>query len=119
MDRLEEMFLIQDKLNQHIREKRGLEHFSQEEWMQKFTLAMLSEMAELLDEVNFKWWKNAKPLDFPAMKEELVDIFHFFLSMCLASGMNAEELYQIYMKKNEENLARQDGKSQKAGYAMD
>ena len=31
-------------------------------WMQKYTLAMLSEMAELLDEVNFKWWKNENRL---------------------------------------------------------
>lgn len=116
MDRLEHMLAIQGELNRTIRDKRGLDGIKPTEWMQKFTLAMLSEMAELLDEVNFKWWKNEKPLDEPALKEELVDILHFFLSMCLEAGLSAEEMYQIYMKKNAENIARQEGRSQKPGY---
>ena len=116
MDRLESMLAVQRELNEAIIKKRGLEGISQSEWLQKHTLAMVSELAELLDEVNFKWWKNPKPLDEPALKEELVDILHFFLSMCLASGMDAEEMYQIYLKKNEENFKRQEGKSLKSGY---
>lgn len=117
MDRLEHMLSIQDELNRVIKEKRHLEGVTPLEWMQKYTLAMLSEMAEMLDEVNFKWWKNPKELDSAALKEELVDILHFFLSMCLASGLDAEEMYQIYLRKNEENIKRQEGKSQKPGYA--
>lgn len=117
MDRLEKMMEIQEALNQTIRDKRNLHDVSPMEWMQKYTLAMLSEMAEMLDEVNFKWWKNSKEVDFPALKEELVDILHFFLSMCLVSGMDAEEMYQIYLRKNEENIRRQEGKSLKPGYA--
>ena len=117
MDRLEKMLEIQRTLNQTIKDKRNLHDITPMEWMQKYTLAMLSEMGEMLDEVNFKWWKNPKEVDFPALKEELVDILHFFLSMCLASGMDAEEIYQIYLRKNEENVRRQEGKSQKPGYA--
>lgn len=117
MDRLEHMLKIQNELNTTIKDKRNLHNIPPMEWMQKYTLAMLSEMAEMLDEVNFKWWKNPKEIDSPALKEELVDILHFFLSMCLASGMDAEEMYQIYLKKNEENIKRQEGKSQKPGYA--
>ena len=117
MDRLEHMMTIQKSLNDAIREKRNLKDISPETWIQKQTLAMLSEMAELLDEVNFKWWKNPKAIDKPALKEELVDILHFFLSMCLEAGMSAEEMYLIYLNKNAENFARQEGKSQKPGYA--
>ncbi|MDI9519580.1 MAG: dUTPase [Bacillota bacterium] len=117
MDRLEKMMEIQGALNQAIKDKRNLNDISPMEWMQKYTLAMLSEMGEMLDEVNFKWWKNPKEIDYSALKEELVDILHFFLSMCLAAGMDAEEMYQIYLKKNEENFKRQEGKSQKPGYA--
>lgn len=119
MDRLEEMLVIQKTLNDRIKEKRGLDGIDEMSWMQKYTLAMLSEMAELLDEVNFKWWKNPKPIDQAALKEELVDILHFFLSMCLAAGMDAEEIHRIYLMKNQENFARQEGNSKKAGYSPD
>ncbi len=116
MDRLEEMLAIQKALNDRIREKRGLSGIDETVWLQRYTLAMLSEMAELLDEVNFKWWKNPKPVNEAALKEELVDILHFFLSMCLAAGMDAEEIHRIYLTKNRENFARQEGNSKKPGY---
>ncbi|NLW21514.1 MAG: dUTPase [Clostridiales bacterium] len=117
MDRLEHMLSIQQALNDTIKDKRGLHGLDPMEWMQKYTLAMLSELAEMLDEVNFKWWKNKKPVDEQALKEELVDILHFFLSMCLAAGLDAEEMHRIYLRKNAENIARQEGRSDKPGYA--
>ena len=80
---------------------------------------MTSELAELIDEVNFKWWKNPRPVDGDKVKDELVDILHFFVSMCLKSGMDAEELCRRYLEKNEENFARQHGTSEKKGYAME
>jgi dimeric dUTPase (all-alpha-NTP-PPase superfamily) len=115
-DRLDIIFNLQKSLNDDIRKKRGLEGFTHEQWIQKQTLAMLSEMAELLDEVNFKWWKNPKPVDENAVKEELADILHFFVSMCLEAGMTPQELYDIYIYKNKENFDRQMGLSQKQGY---
>lgn len=115
-DRLSDIFTLQQSLNDDIRKKRNLEEISHEQWIQKQTLAMLSEMAELLDEVNFKWWKNPKPIDENALKDELVDILHFFVSMCLEAGMTPQELYDRYISKNRENFDRQLGLSQKPGY---
>lgn len=117
MDRLEHMLAIQKSLNDTIKDKRDLHGIAPMEWMQKYTLALVSELAEMLDEVNFKWWKNEKPVDEAALKEELVDILHFFLSMCLAAGMDAEQIYRIYLDKNAENIKRQEGRSSKPGYA--
>lgn len=119
MDKLDEIFAMQQALNEDIIARRGLTGISDEEWIQKQTLAMLSEMAELLDEVNFKWWKNPKPVNRDAVREELVDILHFFVSMCLRAGMDAQELYARYLGKNEENFKRQEGTSAKKGYALD
>jgi len=45
-----------------------------------------------------------------------VDILHFFVSMCLKTGMDADELYRRYLEKNKENFARQHGTSEKKGY---
>ena len=116
MDKLENIFRYQNMFDTELSERRGLRGISMEGWIQKETLAMLSELAELIDEVNFKWWKNEKPVDLDKVKEELVDILHFFVSMCLKTGMNAEELHQRYLEKNKENFARQQGKSFKEGY---
>ena len=74
------------------------------------------ELAELIDEVNFKWWKNPKEIDLNAVKEELVDILHFFISMCHKTGMDGQELLDRYLEKNKENFDRQHGLSKKPGY---
>ncbi|MCL1796401.1 MAG: dUTPase [Clostridia bacterium] len=116
MDRLDTIFAMQRILNDDIAARRGLPDFSVEEWIGKLTLAMLSEMAELLDETNFKWWKNPTAMNADALHEELVDILHFFISMCLRSGMDADELFRRYCEKNRENFSRQAGKSVKPGY---
>ncbi len=118
MDKLDEIFRMQQKLNEDIIARRGLTGISDEEWIQKQVLATLSELAELLDEVNFKWWKNPKPVNKDAVQEELTDILHFFISMCLRAGMDAQTLFDRYVEKNRENFKRQDGTSEKKGYKV-
>jgi dimeric dUTPase (all-alpha-NTP-PPase superfamily) len=118
-DRLEEIFALQREFNESLVTSRHLEDITPEEWIQKQTLAMISELSELIDEVNFKWWKNKKPVNEQAVKEELVDILHFFVSMCLQAGMTPEELYTIYKEKNRENFRRQQGQSTKPGYSLE
>ena len=115
-DQLDTIFQMQNALNEDIIARRGLEGIPDEVWIQKHMLAMLSEMAEVLDEVNFKWWKNPKPVNHDALCEELVDVLHFYVSMCLKAGMDADELFRRYLAKNEENFRRQQGKSEKKGY---
>ncbi|MDO4571853.1 MAG: dUTPase [Clostridia bacterium] len=117
MDKLDKIFSMQKALDDDIAERRQLS-FTREEWIQKGVLAMLSELSEVLDEARFKWWKNAEPVDEAALRDELVDVLHFFVSMCIRSGMSAEELYGRYVEKNRENFDRQYGRSQKPGYEV-
>jgi len=119
MDMLEHIFDLQKGFQEQLKRDRRLEHISTEEWLQKQTLAMISELAELLEEVNFKWWKNPHELNQGAVWEELSDILHFFISMCIEAGMKAEDLYGVYVGKNHENVLRQEGKSEKPGYAVE
>ena len=114
-DKLEVIFELQKALDTDIQQRRGLD-FPMEQWIQKDVLAMISELAELLDEVNFKWWKNPKAINEDDLHGELVDILHFFVSMCIRAGMDADKLYAGYIAKNKENFDRQYGKSQKKGY---
>ena len=64
MDKLERIFELQKGLQDKLKTERHLD-FTPEEWIQKQTLAMLSELAELLEEVNYKWWKNPHELRGP------------------------------------------------------
>ena len=116
MDKLDEFFALQQGFQDKLKRERGLEDIPMEQWLQKQTLAMLSELAELLEEVNFKWWKNPHALSKANIHEELSDILHFFVSMCIEAGMTADDLHAQYVGKNQENVRRQDGLSQKAGY---
>ena len=117
-DKLETIFYMQEKFDSDVIKNRHLEDITPEQWIQKQTLAMVSELAELIDEVNFKWWKNPKEIDYSLVKGELVDILHFFTGMCLRVGMDANELFDRYMAKNKENFDRQYGKSKKKGYEL-
>ncbi len=118
LDKLDVIFRMQEKFDQDVIKNRGLQDVTPEQWIQKQTLAMLSELAELIAEVNFKWWKNPKEVSVDNVREELVDILHFFVGMCNRFGMDSEELYRRYLAKNEENFKRQYGTSEKKGYEL-
>ena len=118
MEMLERIFYMQNLFDNDLIKNRNLE-YSKEEWIQKEVPAIVSELAELLAEVNFKWWKNPKPVNDDNVKDELVDILHFFTAACIHSGMDAKELYERYMKKNKENFDRRYGRSEIKGYELD
>jgi len=40
-------------------------------------------------------------------KFEIIDMLHFFMNYAVSIGMTAEEMYNMYMSKNEENRRRQ------------
>ena len=117
MDKLDKIFEMQKALDGYSAENRSL-NFTVDEWVKKKCLAMISEISELLCEVNFKWWKNKKEIDVKAVKEEMVDILHFLVGMCINAGMTADEMFEIYYNKNKENFDRQNGLSQKKGYEL-
>lgn len=117
-DKLDVLFRMQKGLDAYIREKRKLD-YSAGEWVCKKAMALMVELGEVVDEAHYKWWKNYNEIDSAALKEEIADVLHFFLGMCIDSGMTADELFDIYMKKNKENYDRQNGVSQKKGYELD
>ena len=110
-DKLEIIMKMQDLLNAKV----GL---SQEEamkmpleermkWIRKYLQALIVEIAEVFEETGYKWWKS-KDINEEALKEELIDALHFLLSAMLLAGMNAEEVFKVYVKKNEKNFTRKD-----------
>jgi dimeric dUTPase (all-alpha-NTP-PPase superfamily) len=111
--RLSHLFELQQKFSRRV----GLffEDIGEEEqvqWVLNYARAMQQEIAELVDSVPWKWWAKYQKFDLQNARVELVDIFHFVISTAIVLGMNAEDLYEAFLKKNEVNNARQDG-----GYA--
>ncbi len=65
-----------------------------------FELALRQESAEAVDSLNWKWWKKDED-DWDNVKVELVDMLHFWVSMCSIVGLNAEDVYKLYFKKKQ------------------
>lgn len=118
MDKLDSIFQKQAELDKLINQTKKIQvdKYTPQEWIQKKALALIGEVTEVLDETNYKWWKINQEFKSDKLKEELVDVLHFLISMCLTAGLTSEELFAIYMSKHQENLDRQNGKSKKQGY---
>ena len=109
MDKLEEIFSMQDTLNKRIGVNTdGMSDEEKAKWVLNYTRAMQQEMAELIDSVPWKWWAKYQEFDEQNAKVEVVDLFHFLISLAQVLGMTPEDVYEAYVKKNQVNHNRQD-----------
>ena len=109
MDKLEEIFSLQDQLNKRIGVNTdSMSEEEQTKWVLNYTRAMQQELAELIDSVPWKWWAKYQEFDKQNAKVEVVDLFHFLVSLGQVLGMTADDVHQAYIKKNEVNHQRQD-----------
>jgi len=100
---------MQKALNERIGVKTDA--MSEEEktkWLLNYTRAMQQEMAELTDSVPWKWWAKYQKFDEQNARVEVVDLFHFLISMAQVLGMSADDVFTAYVKKNAVNFQRQD-----------
>ena len=109
MDKFDEIFEQQKALNNRIgviTEEMSAEDKAQ--WVLNYTRAMQQEIAELIDSVPWKWWAKYQEFDEQNAKVEVVDLFHFLISIAQVLGMSPEDVYQAYVKKNKVNHNRQE-----------
>lgn len=108
-DQLSELFRMQRALNQRIGvDTDSMTPEQKTQWVLNYCRAMSQEIAELTDSVPWKWWAKYQTLDEQNARVEVVDLFHFLISLAQVLGMSAEDVFQAYLKKNEVNLKRQD-----------
>lgn len=81
---LREMMDLQHTHNQQVHPQWDKQDYP-------FHRAIWTECAELLDHYGWKWWKLQEP-DLVQVKLEIVDIWHFGLSMIIVAERNIEEL---------------------------
>lgn len=93
------MLDLQDSMNAKVNSDWRAQNF---EWYR----AIWIECAELLDHYGWKWWKKQQP-DLDQIALELVDIWHFGLSILLLKGYSSEQLSELVV--NEFNSAGNSG----------
>lgn len=112
VDQLRELFRMQKALNERIGVKTdGMNESEKVTWILNYCRAMSQEIAELTDSVPWKWWARYQKLDEQNARVEVVDLFHFLISLAQVLGMSADDVFEAYQKKNEVNFQRQE-----AGY---
>jgi dimeric dUTPase (all-alpha-NTP-PPase superfamily) len=129
-DLLEDLFALQGSLNDGIFAKRDLRGQDGQvlstttllaaarngrvapgsdtaKWLGNYLRALQEEGRELSEEIPWKWWSKQE-LDLDAIRVEIVDLLHFWISLALASGLDAREVHRLYVLKNDVNIRRQE-----------
>ena len=113
MDKLQRIFEMQEALNARIGVNlKDIDEDEQARWVLSYSRAMQQEMAELIDSVPWKWWAKYQSFDKQNARVEVIDLFHFLISMAQTLGMSADDVYDAYVAKNKVNHQRQE-----SGYA--
>jgi len=83
-NQIKQMLTMQDAMNSRVSETWRENGY---EWYR----AIWVECAEMLDHHGWKWWKHQE-IDIAQVQLELVDIFHFGLSLRLMTGAAVESI---------------------------
>ena len=78
------MLTMQDKMNQKVHPQWVDQNF---EWYRAIWL----ECGELIEHYGYKWWKKQTP-DMDQVKLEVIDIWHFGLSILFQQGQSIEQI---------------------------
>lgn len=136
-DRLSQLFEMQKALNDRVFQKQSLKddqgqvlsmqalldqgkseeakgpNTQTNKWLSGYLTALEDESRELRDELLWKWWSKDH-LNMQNIRVEIVDQLHFWISLAMTAGMEADDVFRIYEQKNAVNLARQENGYSKA-----
>ena len=99
---IKQMLSMQDAMNSRVSDTWRDNGY---EWYR----AIWVECAEMLDHHGWKWWKHQE-IDVPQVQLELVDIFHFGLSLRLMTGASVDDIAQTLAAELAENSSESDFK---------
>ena len=103
---LVEMFELQQKL-QEVADPRAKDLMN-DEYIKDMILAAYSELSEILNEINWKPWRQTKKTVYSGRyKNEIIDLFHFVINLSIAVDMEPKEFFNRFVDKNKENHERQ------------
>ena len=101
-NQITQMLSMQDAMNSRVSDTWRSNGY---EWYR----AIWVECAEMLDHHGWKWWKHQE-IDVAQVQLELVDIFHFGLSLRLMSGASVEKISSKLSKELHQGTGEDDFK---------
>jgi dimeric dUTPase (all-alpha-NTP-PPase superfamily) len=116
-DSLEILFHYQSKLQERLGtwDKVNASPAALQQFMNQMFLAIAEENIEVMKETAYKnpdfvpfGWKKTQGTDLKKMQMELIDMLHFWLNLCIVSGMTPADVLKLYLEKNQINHQRQD-----------
>ena len=108
-DMLTEIFRLQEELNKRIGvDTATMPEERRPEWVLNYCRALSQETAELTDSMPWKWWAKYQTFDKQNARVEVVDLFHFLVSLAQVLGMSADDVHRAYVQKNQVNIERQE-----------
>ena len=106
---LDELFQLQGELNRKIGiDTLGVPEAKKPEWILNYCRALSQEIAELTDSVPWKWWAKYQSFDKQNARVEVVDMFHFLISLAQVLDMSAEDVCEAYRRMHMLNVERQN-----------
>lgn len=96
------MLDLQNELNTYTNRKdvTELHHESWTDLGREWYRAIWMEAAEMMERQPWKWWKSAPESDLEQQQIELVDIWHFLLSMFIEQKIDADTVAACFFEGN-------------------
>ena len=116
-DKLDLIYKYQKELQESlgIYKKIGTSKKMKQQYINQNILALHEEATEIMRETAYKnpkympfGWKKNQKFNNEKFKEEIIDIIHFVINLCIISGMDSEEIFNRYLNKNKENHKRKE-----------
>lgn len=98
MPTLERIWELQESYNARVRQRESPDNY--EYWMKQYLLGAVSEVDEILREINWKIHRRGHPMDRTNLARELADLTKYTLSLWQWSGFTMEEFLQYTHDKS-------------------
>jgi NTP pyrophosphatase (non-canonical NTP hydrolase) len=85
--------------NFDLEKMKNLEY--REECTKSMLLHLMGEVTEVLNEINYKTHKKRHPVDEEHLKEELIDVFKYYLNLCIIWGLDEKQFIVLYHRKSD------------------
>jgi dimeric dUTPase (all-alpha-NTP-PPase superfamily) len=116
-DKLKKIYDHQKELQESlgVYEKISGSEQLKQQYINQMLLACHEEVTEIMRETAYKnpdfvpfGWKKGQQFNEENFKEEIIDLIHFVMSLAIVSGMDSDEIFDRYIKKNKKNHKRQE-----------
>lgn len=104
---LEQMMQNQKEFQKLFFSPDSMTHAERITWTKEFVLCAHQELAEILNELDWKSYHTKDRLfDETQIKEEIIDVMRFVMNLCIVWGMTADEIASLYEIKRQKTNNR-------------